>query len=135
METDSRGVVGRLYGALDADDVPGMLALCSDGASVVYPAAGALPCGGQWHGAEEIARFLELHDQAEEIRAFDVIRMAMDGTHVFVQGHFAGRSKRTGRTWETDWVHVFDVRDERIDRWQAFFDTGAALAAHRVAPD
>jgi ketosteroid isomerase-like protein len=38
-----------------------------------------------------------------------------------------------GRTWQTPWIHLFDVVAGHIRRWEAFFDTAAALEAHRQA--
>jgi ketosteroid isomerase-like protein len=61
--------------------------------------------------------------------------MAVDGRQVLVQGRFRGRSNVTGRSWSTRWVHAFDVADSRIHRWEAYFDTAAALDAHRRGSD
>jgi len=124
-------LVQRAYLALDADDVPALLALFSADATVEYPAPGDLPYGGAWEGHEGIGRFLDLHDATEEILEFEPNGMAVAGDDVYVRGHFRGRSRATGRTWETRWVHVFNVVGDRIRRWDGYFDTAAAVAAHQ----
>jgi uncharacterized protein len=96
---------------------------------------GRLPYGGTWEGRPGINRFLDIHEETEEILDFEVGAMRADGATVFAQGHFRGRSRSTGRVWETDWVHVFDVGDGLIRRWQGYFDTAAAVAAHAAAAD
>jgi len=126
-------LIERFYEAIDGDDVPTIIAFFADDAVVSYPADGTLPYGGSWQGPDAIGRFLDLHDETEEILAFEPATMAVDGSQVIVRGRFEGRSKATGRTWTTRWVHAFEVSGDRIQRWEAYFDTAAALEAHRPA--
>jgi ketosteroid isomerase-like protein len=46
-------------------------------------------------------------------------------------GHYAWQSKSTGREWESDFVHVFTVRDGRITRFQEYMNTAAIVDALR----
>ena len=131
-EADSAAdVVGRAYAALDDDDVEAFLAFFADDAIVRYPAAGSLPYGGTWRGIAKIRRFLDVHDETEEIVVFQVRTIEAAGERVFARGRFAGRSKRTGREWQTEFVHAFGVAHGLIVGWDAFFDTAAAAEAHR----
>ena len=118
------------YAAIDAGDVPTIVALCADDATVQYPARRRLPYGGTWTGPDGVAAFLEAHDAAEEIVAFDIHRMLADGDTVVVIGSFTGRAKPAGREWSTPFVHVLAFADGLLWRWEAFFDTAAALEAH-----
>lgn len=119
-----------VYEALDADDVPRFVALCADDTSVHYPAAGRLPYGGTWHGPEGVTAFLDAHDAAEEILRFEVDQMVVDGETVIAIGRFGGRAKPAGAEWSTPFVHLLTIRDGRLRRWEAFFDTAAAVEAH-----
>lgn len=122
-------VAERLYVALETDDVPGFLALCSDDVSVRYPAEANLPYGGTWEGREGVARFLDTHDTAEEILAFEIHRMIVEADTVIVLGHFSGRAKPDGREWSTDFVHSLSITNGQLRRWEAFYDTAAAVDA------
>jgi ketosteroid isomerase-like protein len=122
-------VAKELYAALDADDVARVAALCDDDVEVLYPAAGALSYGGSWRGREGVLRFLDTHEATEEILDFGVSTLVADGDTVLARGHFRGRVRATGREWSTDFVHVLLVTAGRLTRWQAFFDTAAAVAA------
>lgn len=107
--------------------------MCAEDVVVQYPADGLLPYGGEWRGRSGVRRFLEVHDDAETIVVFEPSRMAArDGT-VFVLGDFEGRARPGERVWSTRFVHVLDVGDGQLKRWEAVFDTAAAVAAHRAA--
>ena len=121
-----------LYAALEAEDVPRILGLCADDVSVRYPADGRLPYGGSWEGRRGVEQFLDAHDAAEEILEFEVRRMVADGDTVIAIGHFAGRAKPDGREWSTEFVHELTITDGRLRRWEAFFDTAAAVAARNL---
>ncbi len=121
---------GSLYVALDADDIEAFVELCADDVVIAYPAAALLPYGGTWQGHDGVRRFLDAHDDAEEILRFEPGRMAADGDTVFVLGSFEGRARPGGVVWTTDFVHVLTIRADRLVRWAAYFDTAAAVQAH-----
>lgn len=126
----STGLVERFYAALD--DLPALVELIAPDIVIRYPAAGLLAYGGEWHGAEQVVRFLEAHDDAEEIVDFELRELVASGEQVVALGLFRGRAKPAGRPWTTEFVHAFTVVGGRVQRFQAFFDTAAALAAHRA---
>ena len=130
METSSpAGTAEQLYAAIEADDIPRFLELCAEEVSVLYPAEGRLPYGGGWEGRDAVARFMDVHDAAEEILTFEVRRMVADGDTVIVLGDFTGRAKPGGREWSTQFVHHLTITGGLLHRWQAFFDTAAAVDA------
>jgi uncharacterized protein len=49
-----------------------------------------------------------------------------------VIGHTTCRAIPTGRTYETDFVHLVRLRDGKVVRFQEFFDTWAAAEAFRA---
>ena len=123
-----------VYATIASDDSAPFLALCADDVTIVYPAAGRLPYGGEWHGRDGAATFLEAHDEAEEILSFDVTKIIADGDTAVAVGRFAGRSKPSGRTWSTAFAHVLTIADGRLRRFHVHFDSDAAVRA-RVGGD
>jgi uncharacterized protein len=133
MESEPRAnldLVRRAYDALDRDDIPAFLELCATDAEWAYPAEGRLPYGGRWRGQDEITRFFDTHDEAEEILDFRVDEMLADGDLVSALGSFRGRAKPSGRVWETRFAHAITIRGGLIQRFEAYFDTDAAVQAH-----
>ena len=126
---DLREFVERLYATLDEEDFAFFLELCAPDAAVEYPGQGRLPYGGVWRGHEAIRQFLEAHEASEEIVRFEPTDIATVDGAAFVRGRFEGRAKPHGSTWSTEFIHVLTVKDVRLLRWQAFFDTAAAVQA------
>jgi ketosteroid isomerase-like protein len=119
----------RFYALLDEEDPEDLIAMCSDDIEVRYPAEGALPYGGTWRGRDEFVRFLDAHDEAEEILAFEIGQMVAGDETVLAVGQFTGRAKASGREWTTPFVHALTITDGRIRRLEAFFDSAVAVAA------
>lgn len=126
---DNIALVEQLYAALDADDVPRALELCSDDVEWSYPAVAGLTYGGEWRGRDGVAAFLDAHDRAEEILEFRVDETVAQGDHVAAFGLYRGRAKPDGSIWETRFVHLLTVEAGLIQGFAAYFDTAAALAA------
>ena len=130
VDADDFALVDAFYAALD--DVPALLRLCAADAEFRYPAEGRLAYGGRWQGHDQIVRFLEAHDDEEEILDFAVREVLGREGRLVALGTFRGRAKPTGRIWETDFVHAITARDGRVLRFEAYFDTAAAVDAHRA---
>ncbi|HEY1216004.1 MAG TPA: nuclear transport factor 2 family protein [Bryobacteraceae bacterium] len=47
------------------------------------------------------------------------------GDHVTVLGWEKSTALDTGKTFESEWVHVFTVQGGKITRWRGFFNTAA----------
>lgn len=129
MTDDPRDVAAQLYRALEDDDTPAVLELCAEDVTIEYPAAGRLAYGGRWTGRDGVARFMEAHDESEEIVEFKIRRLIGDGDAVMALGTFRGRARPDGGEWATSFVHHLTVEAGLIRRWEAFFDTAAALEA------
>ena len=128
-ETDNLNVVREAYAALDSDDVPAFLSLCTHDVQWIYPTNRKLRYGGSRRGLGGVEDFLEAHDSEEEILEFEASEMIAHADRVLVLGHYSGKAKTSGRDWETDFVHLLIVRDGKIARFQAYFDTAAAVDA------
>ena len=101
---------------------------------MALPGRRLLPYGGLWRGHDGVRAFSAAHDEAEEILGFETTDMIASGDRVAVLGTFEGRAKPDGQVWRTEFVHVLTVRDEHLQRWEAYFDSAAAVHAHEVRP-
>ena len=125
-------VVERWYEALGQDDLSDAVELTAVDIEIRYPGVGVVPYAGAWKGHDGFTRWAEAHDEAEETLDFRVEATISDGDRVVVLGQFEARARDTGRQWRTRFAHALTVRDDRVARLDAYFDTAAALEAHRA---
>jgi hypothetical protein len=112
-------------------DIQQMLNHFHDDAEWMSPDAEAVPFAGNFHGKQEVARFFaELGGSLEPMR-FDVHDIVAENDKVVVIGEATWRVKATGRTYENPWVNVFTLRDGKVIRTHAYFDTAPAERAFR----
>jgi ketosteroid isomerase-like protein len=62
---------------------------------------------------------------AEEITRLEPREFIDAGEHIIVLGFVASTIKATGKSFESEWVHIFTVKDGLVTRWLEFFDTAA----------
>lgn len=128
-ESENLAVAQTAYAALERDDTESFLASCADDVEWLYPPTEGIPYGGRWSGRDGVERFLEVHESAEEILEWTRTEFIAQGDRVAVLGRYRGMPKPAGRAWETDFVDVLTVRGGKIARFEAFFDTAAAVRA------
>ena len=46
-------------------------------------------------------------------------------------GDYAITLKKTGKKMESDWAHIFTIRDGKVTRFREFLDTAQAAEAYR----
>ena len=122
--------VQSLYAAFGGGDVPAFLALLADDIEWSFHGAPGVPYSGTVRGHEAVAGWLGKVVQAEDIQAFEPREFFAGPDHVTVLGWERTVSRASGRTFETEWVHVFSVRDGRVSRFWGMYDTAEAGAAH-----
>jgi ketosteroid isomerase-like protein len=89
------------------------------------------PAGGTRRGHAGFMEWARVGAEAEEVLELEP-RAYLTGTDaVAVVGRARCRVRRTGREYQTDFVHLVQFRGEQIARFQEFFDTYAAADAFR----
>jgi len=138
VNEDRRGPAGNiataraLYQSFAARDIDAILALLSDDVEWGEPDNPYNPAGGVRRGHGGFLEWLRIGRAAEEILALEPRAFLSDAESVAVVGHTKCLAKPTGRTYETDFVHLVTFRGGKIVRFQEFFDTYAAGEAFRT---
>ena len=122
-------VVHAAYSAFGRGDVPAILDLLADEVEWKFVGARGLPYTGTFRTRDEIARWFASIPEVDEIQAFEPREFITGGEHVTVLGWERTRAVPDGKVFETDWVHVFTVRDGRIVRYLGMYDTQASAEA------
>ena len=133
MSTDSATleIVQKLYEAFGRGDLPAILSHLAEDVTWKYLGPAEIPFGGTRHGKEQVAQFFAAIAGSLEVQDFGVDRFIAQGDMVVALGHERMRVKTTGRTYETQWAHVFTLRDGKIVEFREYADSAAVAEAFR----
>ena len=127
----SADLVQRFYDNFLAGDIEAVLALLSPDFELVYSGPSIIPAAGTWNGHEGFRDWaqaaLQGHLPPESVNFEEFV---VQGDKVVVPRHVSLRVKTTRKTCETDFLHLFTVRDGKLARWHDFFDTFAVAQAY-----
>ena len=126
-------VVQEVYAAFARRDMQAILARLSPDVVWGEPENPFNPAAGTRHGHAGFLEWARIGHEAEDIEGLEPQLFLTSEDAVAVVGHLRCRAKRTGRAYESDFVHVVWFRDGMITRFQEFFDTYAAGEAFRAA--
>jgi ketosteroid isomerase-like protein len=89
------------------------------------------PAAGMRHGKAGFLEWVNIGRESEEILVLQPMQFLTDEDTVAVVGHTKCIAKATGKSYETDFVHLVTIKDGKIIRFQEFFDTYAAAEAFK----
>jgi uncharacterized protein len=118
-------VVQQAYVAFGQRDIPTLMNLIADEVDWECIAPATLPYAGRRRTPGQVAKFFESLAQADDIHAFEPREFIEAGENVTVLGWGKTTALDTQKLFETEWVHVFTVKGDKVTRWRGFFDTAA----------
>jgi ketosteroid isomerase-like protein len=127
-------LVRRAYAAYGRGDVNGVLACMSPQIEWEIQGVPAIPFTGKRHGTDQVADYFRLAGEQLLVREFEAKEFIAQGDKVIVLGHGAWTTRVTGQDFESDWVHIFTLRDGRIAAFREFMDVHVALEAFQCYP-
>ena len=126
-------LVQSFYSNFLAGDIDAAVALTSTDFVLVYSGPPIIPSARTWNGHDGFRGWaraaLQGHLPPESLNVGEFIAQ---GDRVAVPGHVTLRVKATGKVCETDFLHLWTVRDGKLTRWHDFFDTYAVAQAYMV---
>jgi uncharacterized protein len=131
MSSDNKQTVRNIYDAFSRGDVEAILAGLTDDFSWNVP--GGAPFAGFRRGKDGMRQFLAQLAEMVSTERFEVVEVLADGDKVVVLGQERSMARATGRWYETDFAHVWTLRDGKVSRGQVFADTQAGTAAFAPA--
>ena len=120
--------VQAVYDAFAKADIPTVLAFLS--ADIDWTEAEGFPYGGTYHGPKAVLEgvFMRLGSEWEGYAA--VPDELIDAGDIIVAlGKYSGTYKRTGKSFQANFAHVWRIRDGKALRFVQYVDT---LLVHRA---
>lgn len=130
--TNKLEIVQALYKSFFSRDFTTILNMLSTEVEWSEPANPYNPAGGTRHGHEGFLEWLKVGNEAEEILELDLKKFLSNDDSVAVVGFTKCLARATGKTYETEFVHLFTFSDGKIIKFSEFFDTYVAGEAFRL---
>ncbi len=124
-------IVQDAYGKFGSGDIPGLIGLLSADIDWRVPEIEGSTFGGAWLGQEAVCNFFTALVTDEDITQFEPREFVSEGDKVAVLGYSAATVRATGKSYQTDWVHIFTIKDGKITKFHEFFDNAAATRAYQ----
>jgi ketosteroid isomerase-like protein len=90
-----------------------------------------VPFTGKRRGHGAVGEFFSTLASLQDARSFEEREFIAQGDKVVVLGHYVWQVKANGRTFESDFAHVFSVRGGQIVAFQEYTDSAAVAKAFR----
>jgi ketosteroid isomerase-like protein len=130
-EAQNVTVVQNAYAAFGRGDIATLLSYMSDDIQwrPVIGTAKHVPFSGERKGKAAVGEFFKQVAESEDFQQFEPREFVAQGDTVVALGHYRGAVKRTGRTFDSDFVMVFTLRDGKVVAFREFTDSAAINAA------
>jgi ketosteroid isomerase-like protein len=120
-----------VYNSFLSRDFKAILEVLSDDVEWGEPSNPYNPAGGIRHGHDGFIEWLRIGRDAEDILALAPEKFLTDSDSVAVVGFTKCLAKPTNKIYESDFVHLFTFRKNKIIKFQEYFDTFIAAEAFK----
>lgn len=124
-------IVKQLYSAFMKKEIPAILGLLSEDVEWGEPENPFNPAGGTRIGHAGFIEWINIGKDAEDILVLEPKQFLTDEDTVAVTGYMKCLAKPTGKVYESDFVHLVKIKNNKIYKFQEFFDTYIAGEAFR----
>src|ERR1700754_4945334 len=112
------------YSSFKTGDIEGVLEVLTDDVEWITPGPPHLmPVAGKRRGRQEVAEFFSTLNEQEDVELFEPLEYLRQVAQVVVLIKYRGRVRTTGKTVDSDLVHLIPFADGRIKRFREYFDT------------
>jgi hypothetical protein len=125
-------LVKRFYDAYVKGEKERLLSYMADDIEWDIPEMSGLVFSGKRHGRGEVVDFFGMVAQAQQLRSFEAQEFFGDADRVVVLGHHQWTVKSNGVPFDSDWVHVFTIRNGQIAAFRQSMDTLKVVQAHQA---
>ena len=130
-EQENTKTVKQAYDYFKSGNIEGVLSLMSNDVDWRLPNIENMPHAGTRKGLEQVTEFFSTLAEAQDAKQFDPNEFIAQGDRVVALGHYIWKVKANNREYESDFVHVFTVRDGKITGFDEYFDTTPATMAYQ----
>lgn len=123
MMESATDIVKQCYADFGQGNIAGVMGRLSEQVTWTDPGYPDIPYAGKRNGKQEVGEFFGEMNSHIEFTRFEPKAFHEDDGTVFVTGYFAGKSRKTGRSFESEWAMVWKVENNKVNFYQAYVDT------------
>ncbi len=128
---DNTQIVKEAYGHFGSGNIDGLIDTFTEDINWRIPEVNGSPLNAETNGSENVREFFGQLGATEEFTNFEPKEFISEGDKVVVLGHSAGKVISTGKTFATDWVHIFTIEDGKIAGFLEYFDNALMERAYQ----
>lgn len=133
MSEQNIAIVQAAYNHFKTGNIPGLIETLADDVEWQLPEIEGVPFSGKRTGKDAVAEFFASVGANQDSLQFEPREFVAQGDKVVSLGHYKWRVKATGREFESDFVHVFTIRDGKTVAFQEYMDTADTVRAYQKA--
>jgi hypothetical protein len=126
-------IVRRGYEAFGRGDLDALLSLFDENIEWFSPGPADLPTAGTRRGRQQVADFFKIVNEVFEFQRFEPQTFIAQDDRVVVLGEDTARIKATGKVLDSEWAHVFSLKDGKVVKFHEYIDTAAIVEELRTA--
>jgi hypothetical protein len=124
MTASNISLIRSLYAAFERGDFATIVgAITSDASWEVVGRVKDYPLFGTRKGPAAVREFFNQIGETQEAVSFKPRDFHAAGNTVLVLGHYTWMLRRTGKPVDTEWAHVFTVKNGKVAAFREFTDT------------
>ncbi len=116
-------VIQNIYAAFGQGNVATILNALASDVEWIHTAAPGIPFGGTYRGTQQVGTFFQKLAESQDLLGFEPREFIAQGDAVAVFGSIKGRSKATGKSYETDWVMNWHLQNGKVTKFHHIFDS------------
>lgn len=132
MSSSNINLVRQLYAAFGKGDMAALLSGMS--ADIAWHSGGRVsdyPGFGARKGHKEVEEFFKIIAENNDFVHFTPREFYAADDKVFVLGDYEMTLRKSGKTFASDWAHIFTIRDGKVAGFREFLDTALAAESYR----
>lgn len=133
MSEQNTAIAQQAYENFKTGNIQALMDQMSDEVTWELPEIEGVPISGKRHGRDSVREFFAMVARDQEVIEFEPREFVAQGDKVVSLGHYQWRVKDTGRSFSSNFAHVFTIRDGKVTGFREFFDSAAIAAAYRKA--
>ena len=131
MSQSNLEIVQQAYQNFQSGNIPAMLAQMDAEVEWQLPKIPNARISGSRRGHDAVKEFFTSLAADQETVLFEPREFVTQDDTVIALGHYAWRVNETGKSFESDFAHVFTLRNGMVTRFRELFDSAAAVEAYR----